>query len=135
MGWSSLAPSRPFVLAKMAGHNLTRELPELKHAVLHVVAAPPELVTNVSDFDKQVRVMAWVNRFCLSTRYKQKLQSTRLSLDELALAKRSLLLNSQRTHFPSEFKLLEERKSLPLNHPLASLVPFLDLHGLLRVGG
>lgn len=116
--------------------NLARELPELRHTVLCVVAAPAELGLDVSDFDKLVRVMAWVWRFCLYTRHKQKPQSsTCLTLMELRQSKRLLLRNSQRTHFPSELHLLEEKKSLPAGHSLACLVPYLNQHGLLRVGG
>lgn len=121
--------------------NFDRELPEIKHTVLHLVPAPTELGIDVSTFERLVRVMAWVWRFYSSVKNKLKLLSATfssapiLSLRELRHAKVLLLRHSQRIHFAAEFILLEKKQPLPRSNPLSSLVPYIDEEGLVRVGG
>lgn len=52
--------------------NLERELPELRRTILSVKAVPEELGVNISSFERLVRVVAWIWRFYLLTKGKQK---------------------------------------------------------------
>lgn len=118
--------------------NLNRELPEVKHTVLHLTPIPLELGTHISSFSKLVRVVAWVWKFYYAIKNKSRHllpPVPSLSLLELLHAKISLLRHSQRTHFSTKCNLLERKTPLPRTHPLTSLVPFLDKNRLLRVGG
>ena len=50
-------------------------------------------------------------------------------------AEEAILRLVQRKAFPQELKLLSKGNAVPLSSPLSKLDPFLDDHGLLRVGG
>ncbi|XP_046478628.1 uncharacterized protein [Neodiprion pinetum] len=61
--------------------------------------------------------------------------ATPLSAGDLEPAKWLLVKYTQGQYFSSELKLLSDGGFLPKNHPLAKLTPFVDYHGILRVGG
>ncbi|XP_068993178.1 uncharacterized protein [Neodiprion pinetum] len=61
--------------------------------------------------------------------------ATPLSAGDLEPAKWLLVKYTQGQYFSSELKLLSDGGFLPKNHPLAKLTPFIDYHGILRVGG
>lgn len=58
-----------------------------------------------------------------------------LKPDQLRVGLRTLVLASQRHHFPVEFKALSEMRRIPSRSPLLKLRPFLGSDGCIRVGG
>ena len=126
----------PAFWPKRSDINFTRELPELKPTILSIQPAPEEFGSWCSNFTRLVRVVAWIFRFYHRVRTKSKTSiPAHLTLQELRDAKTTLLKSSQRTSYSSECRRLEEKKELPVSHPLSALSPYLDEAGLLRVGG
>lgn len=58
-----------------------------------------------------------------------------VTVPEYREAKMQLLRCSQKFAYHDEYRMLEQGKFLPVNSPLASLAPFLDANGIMRVGG
>lgn len=116
--------------------NLHRELPPLPAVVLHVVQTPVELGRDYSSFVRLVRATVWISRFIAWLASKKSINFlSYLSFPELQRAERALLRHSQQVWYPTVFDLLSRDKCLPDRHKLSSLSPYVDEHGLLRVGG
>ena len=90
-----------------------------------------------SSFTRIQRVVAWILRFIKNCRPSRRVTSLTpvLTVSELAAAEIYLVRFSQEAHFAEEIALLESGKDLPRGSSLLSLHPFLDPHGVLRVGG
>lgn len=116
--------------------NLDRELPEMKATVLSVNPMPEEIGPNVSFFQRLVRIRAWMWRLYYRLKGKPKSDySSFLSVDELRSSRARLLIQSQRNSFWTERQLLEKQTPLPKRNSLASLAPYIDSEGYMRVGG
>lgn len=116
--------------------NRERELPELRASVMKVSVATEEMGGRVSSFERLIRITAWIKRFINNCKGKQEPHScSTLSSTELIAAKLTLLKHSQRAFYQQELSRLQNKRILPDNHPLASLSPFLDEDGVMRVGG
>jgi len=114
-----------------------KNLSELK-PVVHFAGPPQEDISErFSGYNVMLRVITWCFRFALNCR---KLKSDRnlsvcLSLDELNAAETRLLTLSQDRNFKSEKTALISTGEVPRQSSLASLRPFLDPRGVMRVGG
>ena len=109
----------------------TPELPDLKPKVLLTNIATPapddsnvivSLINKCSDFRKLRRIVAYVLRFTKRTKVTGP-----LSVDELNAATLTVVKQQQQCSF--------NMKNIPANKELLTLTPFVDQHGLLRVGG
>lgn len=94
------------------------------------------LLERFSSLHKLKRVVAYILRWKNSVK---KLKSERetgiLTLGELNNALQVLLKICQRKHFLKEITSLENNKPIPRDSKILNLNPFLDIAGLLRVGG
>nr|CAI5844533.1 unnamed protein product [Callosobruchus analis] len=91
-----------------------------------------------SSFSKLRRVVAYCFRFFQNLRLKQQskpLTSGELTVSELELSSKRLLLLAQRQTFDAEIKALSSQESLKSKSKLLCLNPFIDDDLLLRVGG
>lgn len=82
------------------------------------------------------RVTAWCLRFaanCRATRKKKQVNF--LTVKELDLALLTLIKLAQQQSFSEDIEYLRKYDSCKRNSAIASLNPFLDVDGLLRVGG
>ncbi|XP_072158029.1 uncharacterized protein [Bemisia tabaci] len=101
--------------------------------VLLATVAPQNLgIPLFSTWTKTVRVMAYVFRFFSATRLRTRPTGI-LQPAELAGAESWILKATQEVYFAEDFKLLGADK--PATQRLRKLHPFIDSHGLLRVGG
>ena len=108
---------------------------ESKEVTLQAVTTEVKPVTDIqrySSFTQLVRVITRV--FRVVTR-SHLFSSTPLSVNELSKAKVWLFKQSQGQTLWETVEKLKKGKPLPLSNPLQPLSPFLDVDGLLTVGG
>ena len=125
----------PDVWPKRPDINYDCELPELRPAVLVMHPSEEEIGIKFSSYTCLLRVLAWMRRFIAKIRNKDIKLPNYLTVMELCNAREVLLLLSQKFTYGSERKLLNKAKHLPDTHSLASLSPYLDSRGIMRVGG
>ena len=113
-----------------------QELPGIIPAATVLVATtPPQHPPGVplfSTWGKTVRVMAYAHRFFSATHLHTRLNGF-LQPAELLGAELWILKVTQRFYFPEDIKLLTAGK--PATQRLRHLHPFIDVDGILRVGG
>lgn len=80
------------------------------------------------------RVVAWCLRFANNCRTNTKIRGNLTSL-ELNQAMNQIIRLVQIESFSNEIKRLKANKTPKKNSKITSLHPFLDLNGILRVGG
>ena len=111
--------------------------PELK-AVCHVVSpVPPSwLEEHFNDYNRLVHFVAWtlrmISNFRASTRQSSKRLLPYLLPAELEASEHKLFSISQHQSFSHELSRLNHNRSIS---SISNLTPFIDKHGLLRVGG
>ncbi|XP_015122818.1 uncharacterized protein LOC107045171 [Diachasma alloeum] len=89
------------------------------------------LLERYHSIHKLKRVIAYLLRFKISNRkFKGPIQ-----LEELIKAEQVIMRLVQRNAFPSELRQLSEKKEVDRKSKLSKLNPFLDSHGIIRVGG
>ncbi|XP_024868045.1 uncharacterized protein LOC112452177 [Temnothorax curvispinosus] len=93
-----------------------------------VEANEPELLRRFSGLQRLLRVTAW----CLRWRRPQK---TSLTPEEVTRAIHVWLRTVQHCHYGTEITTLKATQPVHHRSRLARLNPFLDVHGILRVGG
>ncbi|XP_046145664.1 uncharacterized protein LOC123988949 [Osmia bicornis bicornis] len=93
-----------------------------------------ELLTRYSSLSRLLTVLAYCFRFSNLAR-KRPCESGFIKAEERASALRAALRVSQQAYFGEELSHLQGHRELKRSSPLASLRPFLDEQGLLRVGG
>ncbi|XP_055922824.1 uncharacterized protein LOC129953606, partial [Eupeodes corollae] len=94
------------------------------------------LIKNVSNWNKIIRVVAYVRRFLRNYVRDKKYRTVGpLSTKELLHAKIVIIKKAQYSLFSFEIGLLKRNKPLSKRNKLVSLSPFLDAFGVLRVGG
>ena len=118
----------------------SESLAEEKDICLHIVANNPTpfiLLKQFSSFAHLKCVNAWIQRFVDNCRRKRQDRATLLYLSssELILSESNWTSLAQRQSFAPEIEALKNDESLHKSSHLFSLHPFLDLSGLLRVGG
>ncbi|XP_064551498.1 uncharacterized protein LOC135437490 [Drosophila montana] len=107
-------------------------LPELRHKVLLGTAAQPDLSIGckfINSFSKLQRVFAYVYKFV------NRIRGAELTVDHLHHGTHWLLRSVQMATLSDDYKALKERRHVKPSSSMASLAPFLDDFGLLRIGG
>ncbi|XP_075162954.1 uncharacterized protein LOC142235578 [Haematobia irritans] len=103
----------------------------------------PDLLLRYSSFNKLQRVTAYILRFynnikaSISKRLGSKLQTISGCLQSFELTCSRLLLVKmcQRISFKDDLACFKSKLPLPANSRIIKLQPFLDEHGVIRVGG
>ncbi|XP_067205391.1 uncharacterized protein [Linepithema humile] len=116
---------------------LDQEVPEQRKTTTAAITKQesPWLFDKYSTFNKLVRVYGYILRFINNCHFSKLKRKGRLSSEELNMAIQSLVKMIQSSAFLGELKCLCNHQQLPRNSKLASLSPFLDEQGILRVGG
>lgn len=114
---------------------------KVKSVVTTVILGTSEMsiFNRYSSWKKLVHVVAYILRFCnnaLAKRRKQIVNKGLLCITEIQLATIILIKVVQRYVFATELRNLNDAKTGdPIRGHLRTLNPFVDNHGVLRVGG
>ncbi|XP_061720311.1 uncharacterized protein LOC133527370 [Cydia pomonella] len=93
-----------------------------------------DLLEKYSSIRKVQRIIAYCQRFIRNLRNKQaRCQTSYLNLNEIHNALRPIVKHVQSQHFHNEIIRIQTKK--PLSKSMRKLNPFIDKHGILRVGG
>ena len=114
--------------------------PELKAVCQVATLVPPSwLEEHFNDYTRLVHFVAWTRRmiynFRASTRHSAKRLLPHLLPAELEASEHKLFSISQHQTFSHELSRLNHNHSVSSSSPISNLTPFIDKHGLLRVGG
>ena len=124
----------PVIWPKRPDINYDHELPELRPTVLVMHPSEDEFGLKLSSYSHLLRVLAWMRRFITKIRDSNVKLPDYLTVLELCSARAMLLVVSQKFTYGCERELLMKAKLLPDSHSLASLSPYLDSRGIMRVG-
>ncbi|XP_071580897.1 uncharacterized protein [Temnothorax nylanderi] len=115
---------------------LSIEIPEQRSIVVlsNVHGVDTDLFLRFSSFAKMKRVIARCIRFASKCR-SLEVVSEDLSVEDLDKAEMRIMKLVQLSSFESELRSLREKCPLDKKSRILSLSPFLDVDGLLRVGG
>ncbi|XP_052752368.1 uncharacterized protein LOC128200991 [Galleria mellonella] len=95
-----------------------------------------DLLNRFSSLQRALRILAYCFRYIHNLQNPMLKNNCNLSGAEINQAFRFLVRHVQERCFASEFcSLSKEGSSLSISKPIRKLSPFLDEHGLLRVGG
>ncbi|GFS46734.1 uncharacterized protein TNIN_200841 [Trichonephila inaurata madagascariensis] len=104
-----------------------------------------DLFEHYSSLPKIISILAYCQRFiknCKKIASSQGssissslINSTSLTFSEIKTAEETIIRWVQGIHFQEEIQSIKKQISLPSKSPLRSLHPFIDEHGLVRVGG
>ena len=111
--------------------------PELKAVCLSVI--PVRLEERFNSYHTLLHVNAWCHRFITniraSIRKQPRILTPHLSTAEVELSEHQLFHIAQSQTFASELHSLTHNQSVKASSSISSLTPFIDKHGLIRVGG
>ncbi|GFW58350.1 integrase catalytic domain-containing protein [Trichonephila clavipes] len=102
------------------------------------------LFEHYSSLTKAIRIFAYCQRFiknCKKIAFQgssissSHINTTSLTFSETKTAEETIIRWVQGFYFPEEIRSIKKQISLPPKSPLRSLHPFIDEHGLVRVGG
>ncbi|XP_075150581.1 uncharacterized protein LOC142224680 [Haematobia irritans] len=94
-----------------------------------------DVLVRFSSYSKALRVMAYVYRFISLLRRKtDSAAHAKISLNELQVVKRKLIIITQKVYFPEEYLNLTNGQPINSSSSLLNLHPFVDEEGLIRVG-
>ena len=115
------------------------KIPDRKQKILvshlSTFVEPPLDLTKYSSLTKITRFIAWWKRYIYNLRHVKNKILGPLKANELSQAQAFLVKFVQNEAFPKELNLLTNKKSLNSQSAILSLNPFLDEHGIIRVGG
>jgi hypothetical protein len=94
-----------------------------------------EFIKRASSLRVLKRIVGWILRFVNQCKKQEKRSNRLLDVIELSNAFIACVRVSQEESFPEEIECLRRKRPLMLNSRLANLTPFVDEHGILRVGG
>ena len=97
-----------------------------------------ELCDQISSWPRLLRVTAYVQRFIhnlRALRAKGLLNTSSLTITDIATARNFWIRNVQQTSFPDELKALHQYLPVSRSSPLKTLNPFLDANEIIRLGG
>lgn len=118
--------------------NENLEIPERK-IVKHIFMSNSKsfnLLTKYSNFVKLQRVVAYCLRFRFNAvRPRDKRDSGSLTATEMQRSLLVLIKTVQEQEFCNEIRDLKNRRMVSKNSKIVSLYPFIDVDGLIRVGG
>lgn len=93
------------------------------------------LVTTCSDWTRLRRKVAWLLRFTQFIKDKGKVQTGRLTVDDLNAATLAIARIVQGSAYAQEIKDLKSNGAIKISSKIAALNPGLDAQGELRVNG
>ena len=95
-----------------------------------------ELFDRFSDWSKLLTSVAWLCKFKAWIQNRKRLECKRLTMEDLALAKRTIVSLVQRQSFPDELQDLERNyKGVKKSSSIVKFKLMLCEHGILRVSG
>ncbi|XP_075162867.1 uncharacterized protein LOC142235501 [Haematobia irritans] len=103
----------------------------------HTQIQSDDILERFSSFDRALRVISYIFRFIrkCQKRILPDMLKDFITSDEIKFVNRRLIMIAQITYYPSEYQLLESKKTINLKSRLLTLNPFLDENNLLRVNG
>ena len=108
--------------------------PELKTVFLTDQARASDLLLGYySSYHRLLKAVAWLYKFGQYRRHRQTSKS--LTVKDLELAEQAVIRYIQRHAFPEEIRRMTKQELVATGSPLVQLDPFIDEHGLIRVGG
>ena len=112
---------------------------EVKEACLHSFTQPSaerDILEKFSCFNRMKRVTAWIFHFISNCKLSKmgNLKKGALTVEELVRSERHWISVSQEDSFTTQISTLK-KQALPRKDHLLALNPFIDSHGILRVGG
>lgn len=111
-------------------------LPEYKKVeTFHISEECFDVLKRFSRWDRAIRVIAYMFRFYRSSRKLKSPASLSVSQQEFIDVKNRLILLTQKTHYPIEYKKITTVNSVPKKSSLYPLNPFIDNNGIMRVSG
>lgn len=113
------------------------KIPETKIVTLIVTNDEPyAILTRFSSFKKMVKVVAYLLRFRKNASVNRTSRNTgSLSVIELSYSTNVIIKMVQKQEFHNEINSLSKSASVHNQSKLICLSPFLDEHGIIRVGG
>ena len=119
---------------------LPGDVPELKVSCNAIVLFPPTWIeNNFSSYHKLLLVTSWCLRFVTNGKAainnRPKLLSSTITTVEIQSTEQQLFRLAQQQAFPAELIRLNQHQLVGSSSPIKALSPFLDKHGLIRVGG
>lgn len=98
----------------------------------HVLAEPNPILHQFEDLDRLSRITA----YCMRVFNKENRPSSKvLSVNEVQQSLIFWIKHTQKIHFSDEIRKLSANKAINTHSSILSLRPFLDGHGIVRVGG
>ena len=122
--------------------TVTTTLEERKSIAVHtaIIATTTlwEISERYSSWSRLVRITAYLKRFIHNCFNKERRRVGPLTIEELQTSEHIWLKQHQQQFFMDDLTELSKKKEdqrLPRSSSLVRLAPFVDAHGLLRVGG
>ncbi len=104
-----------------------------------------KLIEHFSQWKDLKRAVAWLLKLkdVLKTKLKRKdqivaechVKTNHLSVEDLARAEQAVVSHVQQQHFKTDIESLQEKGSVKTSSRISNLDPFLDVDGILKVGG
>lgn len=116
------------------GEDPIEDIPETRSALsvtTYQTSTEPEILLRFSILNKLLRVLAWCHRW---RRTNIHAHDATLHPDEIDAALLRWLRVIQEIHFAPELAAARKSRPTPHRSRLSKLVPFIDDHGILRVG-
>lgn len=122
------------------GQTIPPENIDLEHrrvVIVNICTTPDDLIQRFSNYNRMIRVISWCRRFLHNHYRPSERISGPLTIDELQLTRRRLILKTQREYYNDEIQCLTLDPPDELHHrsKLRSLTPFIDGNGIMRVQG
>ena len=115
--------------------ELSNDDPEVKLKLLKTSARPPKKFYGnfkyFSTWNRLVRAIGNARQILKNRHWKLK----SLSRAELMAAESAVIQRVQEEHYSEELRCLRQAENLPKKSTITSLSPFIDIDGVLRVGG
>jgi hypothetical protein len=102
---------------------------------VHTTTIKEDICERFSNLERMRRVLSYCRRFADKCRKKKDNGQSQLTVQELEETLLKVIKHTQHAYFKQEINKLEKKQQLDKKNKLASLVPFLDRQGILRVTG
>ncbi|XP_011170007.1 uncharacterized protein LOC105203007 [Solenopsis invicta] len=117
--------------------ELSDELPERKRVITAVAAEGRSVVSMLLEKHSSLEKIQRIIAYCLRTARSRRTETRELCIShwKMTAAMRALIRSVQRESFPREYRRLSEGRPIDGGRRILSLTPFIDEHGVIRVGG
>jgi hypothetical protein len=135
--WLSQPKSEwPQILVAPIKDNLEERESKLCNVAIQKPSKVWDLLVRYSSLTRLFRITALCQKFVYKLKGKPNVsEHTLLASEELDNARLFWIRTIQDLAFSSERKIISQGQYLPRSNPLASLTPYVDSKGLLRIGG